>query len=272
MEPSIPFYTLLKSVDTEDIPYEKVRTLDLPLEIKNVASELESQTLFAQTYAPKPGIIFTQTTDPNIRSKPHFRKHCKYCHKSNHSVSRCFFLFNPKVKKEKGFLIPDKIQPRLRNHSFNNIKAYQNQIHPKGQPSLYVISYSSRISYASRHRSSTYWSSRFRTPSTSLSSVNYLDPTLEIDITSGTILLHISLHQKHVSDLRLPLEDLSKTYFQTLPGILATIMKTFRGQKTQLGLTCKPLEWKMLPLQKKKIKNTDSFGSSYLPLWNNWTI
>ena len=43
MEPSIPLHALVKLVDAEDITNEKTRTLDLLLEIFNVASELDSQ-------------------------------------------------------------------------------------------------------------------------------------------------------------------------------------------------------------------------------------
>ena len=32
----------------------------------------------------------TQTIDPNNESEPQFRKYCKYCQRSSHSVSNCF--------------------------------------------------------------------------------------------------------------------------------------------------------------------------------------
>ena len=41
MGPSIPFHTLIKLVDAEDVINEKIRTLDLPLETYKVTSELE---------------------------------------------------------------------------------------------------------------------------------------------------------------------------------------------------------------------------------------
>ena len=61
IEPSIPFDTLVKLVPVEDKTREKIRILDLPLEINNVTSKLESQNLSAETYNPNPEVIFTQT-------------------------------------------------------------------------------------------------------------------------------------------------------------------------------------------------------------------
>ena len=90
MEPYIPFYTLVKFVDAEDITNEKGRTLDLPLEVNNVSLKLESLSLSAETYDPNSQIMFTETTDPNIRCKFHFQQYWNCCQKSNRSVSKCF--------------------------------------------------------------------------------------------------------------------------------------------------------------------------------------
>ena len=89
-EPSIPFHTLVKLVVAEYITNEKFRFLDLPLEIKNVTLERESQNWSAGIYDPISEVMFTQTTDPKIKSTPQFQKHCSYCPNSNHSVSNCF--------------------------------------------------------------------------------------------------------------------------------------------------------------------------------------
>ena len=86
----MPFHTLVKLSVHEDNKIDKIRTLDLRLEIMNVTSKLKSQNLSVETYDPKPEVLFTQTTDPNIRSTPQFRKYCKCYHESNHSVSNYF--------------------------------------------------------------------------------------------------------------------------------------------------------------------------------------
>ena len=44
---------------------------------KNVTSKLESQKTSAETYDPSPEVRFIQATDPDIRSKPQYRKYCK---------------------------------------------------------------------------------------------------------------------------------------------------------------------------------------------------
>ena len=64
-----------------------------------------------------------------------------------------------------------------------------------------------------------------------------LHPTLETDSTLEIIILHVDLNQEHVLDLRLHLEDLSKIYNQVPLKIMATKLKAFEGQRTNLKLT-----------------------------------
>ena len=45
LEPSIPFHTLVKLLDAEDIANDKIRTHDLALEINNITIQLNTQTL-----------------------------------------------------------------------------------------------------------------------------------------------------------------------------------------------------------------------------------
>ena len=45
LEPSIPFHTLVKLVDAEDIRNDKIRTHDLALELNNITNKLQTQTL-----------------------------------------------------------------------------------------------------------------------------------------------------------------------------------------------------------------------------------
>ena len=61
---TIPLRILGKFVDAEDLTNEKVRTLDLPLDIINVTAKLESQLFSSEIYDPNPKITCAQTTDP----------------------------------------------------------------------------------------------------------------------------------------------------------------------------------------------------------------
>ena len=45
LKPSVPFYTLVKLVDAEDIAIEKIRTHDLTLEVNSITNQLQSQNL-----------------------------------------------------------------------------------------------------------------------------------------------------------------------------------------------------------------------------------
>ena len=73
MEHPIPFQTLVKFVDAGNIANEENHTLVSPLEITTVTSEVESQNLSSETHDPKPEVMFTQTTDPNKKSKSQYR-------------------------------------------------------------------------------------------------------------------------------------------------------------------------------------------------------
>ena len=48
LEPSIPFHTLVKLVDAEDIANDKVRTHDLTLEFNSITNQLQSQNFETQ--------------------------------------------------------------------------------------------------------------------------------------------------------------------------------------------------------------------------------
>ena len=70
MEPSIPFHTLVKLVDAEDIANDKIRTHDLALEINKITKQLNTQTLQPSSQEP---LMCTQTKDPNNRNKPAYK-------------------------------------------------------------------------------------------------------------------------------------------------------------------------------------------------------
>ena len=45
LEPSIPFHTVVKHVDPEDMANNIIRTHDLALEVNNITKHLQTQTL-----------------------------------------------------------------------------------------------------------------------------------------------------------------------------------------------------------------------------------
>ena len=70
LEPSIPFHTLVKFVNAEDIANDKFRTLDLALEVNNITKQLQTQTLDSSN---KEQLMFTQPRDPNNKNKPAYK-------------------------------------------------------------------------------------------------------------------------------------------------------------------------------------------------------
>ena len=87
LEPSIPFDTLKKLVDAEDIANDKIRTHDLALEVNSITKQLCTQTLEPSSQEQ---LMFTQPKDPINNNKPAYKKYCSYCHRTNHSISACF--------------------------------------------------------------------------------------------------------------------------------------------------------------------------------------
>ena len=87
LEPPIPFHTLVKLVDAEDTANDKIRTHDLTLEVNNFTKQLQTQSLNSQQ---SDQIMFTQSRDPNNKTKAAYKKYCSYCQRTNHSISACF--------------------------------------------------------------------------------------------------------------------------------------------------------------------------------------
>ena len=85
-EPSIPFHTLVRHVDSEHIANEKIRTNYLALEINKVSIEDDNNNKEPE----HDQIMVTQSGDPNNKSKPAYKKYCSYCRKNNHSISNCY--------------------------------------------------------------------------------------------------------------------------------------------------------------------------------------
>ena len=78
LEPSIPFHTLVRHVDSEDIANEQIRTNDLALEINKVSLEDDTNK---KEFEHEDHIMCTQSGDLKNKSKPAYRKYCSYCHK-----------------------------------------------------------------------------------------------------------------------------------------------------------------------------------------------
>ena len=57
----IPFHTLVKLVDAEDIANDKIRTHDLALELNNITNQIQTQTLDS---SQQEQLMFTQPRDP----------------------------------------------------------------------------------------------------------------------------------------------------------------------------------------------------------------
>ena len=70
LEPSIPFHTLVKLVDAEDIANDKIRTHDLALEINNITKQLNTQSL---DHPSQEQLLYTQPKDPNNKKNLHIK-------------------------------------------------------------------------------------------------------------------------------------------------------------------------------------------------------
>ena len=78
LEPSIPFHTLVRHVDSEDIANEKIRTNDPALEINKISIDNDNND---NEFEPD-HVMVTQPGDPNNKSKPAYNKYCSYCQKT----------------------------------------------------------------------------------------------------------------------------------------------------------------------------------------------
>ena len=68
MEHFIPFHTLVKLVDAEDIANDKIRTHDLALEVNSITKKLHTQTFEPSSQEQ---LMFTQPKDPNNKLNLH---------------------------------------------------------------------------------------------------------------------------------------------------------------------------------------------------------
>ena len=112
LEPSIPFHTLVKLVDAEDIANDKIRTHDLALEIKNITKQLNTQTL---DHSSQEQLMYTQPKTQITKINLHIKNIA-------HTVIEQITPFLPVSKNNEMMKINEKHmldQNHHKNHSFN---------------------------------------------------------------------------------------------------------------------------------------------------------
>ena len=146
LEISIPFHTLVKLVDAEDIANDKIRTHDLTLEVNYITKQLQTQTLDSQQ---SDQVMFTQPRDPNNRAKPAYKKYCSYCHRTNHSISVCFKKQRDDEDKRDTYARSKCPQKSFVQyfHSSSNDKTLRYDTRPNDYPTRYLSRSTSRHNY-----------------------------------------------------------------------------------------------------------------------------
>ena len=151
LEPSIPFHTLVKLVDAEDIANDKIRTHDLTLEVNNLTKQLQSQSLNQQQTDQ---IMFTQPRDPNNKTKPAYKKYCSYCHRTNHSISACFKKQRDDEDKRDRYARSKSTQKSFVQYfrSSSNDRTQRSDTRPNEYPTRYRSRSTSRHDYQKHNR------------------------------------------------------------------------------------------------------------------------
>ena len=60
------------------------KVVTLQVEVNSFTNQLQSQNFETQQ---SEHLMFTQSTDPNNKHKPAYKKYCSYCHRTNQSIS-----------------------------------------------------------------------------------------------------------------------------------------------------------------------------------------
>ena len=151
LEPSIPFHTLVKLVDAEDIANDKIRTHDLTLEVNNITKQSQTQSLHSQQ---SDQVMFTQPRDPNNKTKPAYKKYCSYCHRTNHSISACFKKQRDDEDKRDTYARSKSPHESFVQYfrSSSNDKTQRYDIRPTEYPTRYHSRSTSRHDYQKHNR------------------------------------------------------------------------------------------------------------------------
>ena len=131
LEPSIPFHTLVRHDDSEDIANEKFRTNDLALEINKVSLEDDTSK---KEFEHEDHIMVTQSGDPNNKSKPAYGKYCSYCHKK--IIVSQIVIKNNVMMNTKDTITKDQ---ELLNNLLYNIFAVNQIIHKKIELTIQIL-------------------------------------------------------------------------------------------------------------------------------------
>ena len=127
LEPSIPFHTLVKLNDAEDIADNKIKTHDLALELNNTTNQIQTQTLDS---SQQELLMFTQPRDPNNKNKSAYKKYCSYCHRTKITLSLLVSKNNEMMKIKE---MPMLDQNLLKNHLYSTF------VHPPMIEQNYII-------------------------------------------------------------------------------------------------------------------------------------
>ena len=186
LEPSIPFHTLVKLVDAEDIANDKIRTHDLALEINNITKQFNTQTLDPSSQEQ---LTYTQPKDPNNKNKPAYKKYCSYCHRTNHSISACFKKQRDDEDKREAYARSKSPQKSFvqyfRSPSNDRTKHYENRYRSRStsRDNSYNKNYSQN-----RYRSTSRDRDRFRYDKKLL-----LHTTLDHDMIHTNVILGLTV-------------------------------------------------------------------------------
>ena len=125
LQPSIPFHTLIKLVDSEDIANARMRTNDLSLEKITHADKLDSTNMEDTEH------INFINKNPNNNCKPSFKKYCQYCHRTNHSISSCYIKKRDDEQNQKRYTRSKSPQQTFMQYFKGNENKDKNQITSK---------------------------------------------------------------------------------------------------------------------------------------------
>ena len=106
MEPSVPFHTLVKLADAEDITTEKKCALDVQLEINILTSKLESQDLSSE-FMIQILQLYLHKQMIRIKSRNGNFRVTAFIVMNPSTLFDPVFQNNKKMRKEIGFLIVD---------------------------------------------------------------------------------------------------------------------------------------------------------------------
>ena len=148
----MPFHTLVRHVDSEDIANEKIIPNDLALEINKISIDNDND----DEELEHDHKMVTQPGDPNNKSKPAYKKYCTYCYKNNHGVSDCY-----QKQRDEEYQKYGNPRPRSRQQSF--LQFFRSEAsNSQDNRTENKTDYSSRDNDRSRYSQDYYHNDRYR--------------------------------------------------------------------------------------------------------------